>query len=88
MPSIFDQTPPRTGTYSFKWEKYQGTDILPAWVADTEFRCADPILAALQTRIEHGNLGYVLPGQYQPAIDAVCRWRKTISSVAAPRNHS
>ncbi|AXR07582.1 MalY/PatB family protein [Salinimonas sediminis] len=76
MPSIFDQTPPRTGTYSFKWEKYQGTDILPAWVADTEFRCADPILAALQTRIEHGNLGYVLPGQYQPAIDAVCRWLK------------
>lgn len=74
MTYSFDNTPSREGTYSFKWEKYKGRDIIPAWVADTEFRCADPILEALQGRIEHGNLGYVLPGQYQPAIDAVVRW--------------
>lgn len=72
----FDKTPSREGTYSFKWEKYKGRDIIPAWVADTEFRCADPILESLSGRIEHGNLGYVLPGQYQPAIDAVVRWLK------------
>ena len=76
MTYSFDNTPSREGTYSFKWEKYKGRDIIPAWVADTEFRCADPILEALQGRVENGNLGYVLPGQYQPAIDAVVRWLK------------
>lgn len=76
MPYNFDQTPSREGTYSFKWEKYKGQDIVPAWVADTEFRCADPILDAIHQRADHGNLGYVLPNHYQPAIDAVARWLK------------
>ncbi|MEW9797105.1 MalY/PatB family protein [Alteromonas sp. CYL-A6] len=70
----FDQTPDRQDTFSFKWQKYQGRDIIPAWVADTEFRCATPILDALKARVEHGNLGYVLPAQYTPALDAVVRW--------------
>lgn len=76
MSELFDQTPSRDGTYSFKWQKYQGKDVIPAWVADTEFRCAQPILDAIQQRVEHGNLGYVLPSQYTPAIDAVRRWLK------------
>ncbi|WP_218354653.1 MalY/PatB family protein [Alteromonas lipotrueiana] len=76
MSKLFDETPSREGTYSFKWQKYQGKDILPAWVADTEFRCAQPILDAIQQRVTHGNLGYVLPSQCLPAIDAVCRWLK------------
>lgn len=70
----FDNPPARQHTHSFKWEKYKGTDILPAWVADMEFRCAQPILDAISERVEHGNLGYVLPGQYTPAIAAVQRW--------------
>ncbi|MBU3021424.1 PatB family C-S lyase [Aestuariibacter sp. A3R04] len=72
----FDETPSRRDTFSFKWQKYAGQDIIPAWVADTEFRCAPPILNALSAKIEHGNLGYVLPAQYQPAIEAVQRWLK------------
>ena len=43
----FDQQIDRKDTFSFKWEKYKGTDILPMWVADTEFKCAQPILDAL-----------------------------------------
>ncbi len=72
----FDVTPSRQDTHSFKWQKYQGRDIIPAWVADTEFKCADPILAAIRQRLDHGNLGYSLPAQFQPAIDAVVRWLK------------
>ena len=72
----FDQTPPRKDTYSFKWQKYKGRDIIPAWVADTEFRCAQPILDAISAHVEHGNLGYVLPAQHTGAINAVIRWLK------------
>lgn len=72
----FDETPSRQDTFSFKWQKYAGQDIIPAWVADTEFKCAPPILEALSAKVEHGNLGYVLPAQYQPAIGAVQRWLK------------
>ena len=72
----FDQTPPRKDTYSFKWQKYKGKDIIPAWVADTEFRCAQPILDAISAQVDHGNLGYVLPSQQQGAISAIQRWLK------------
>jgi len=72
----FDQTPNRDGTFSLKWEKYKGKDIIPAWVADTEFKVAQPILDAVTARTAHGNLGYYLPSAYQPANDAVQRWLK------------
>ncbi|WP_088332588.1 PatB family C-S lyase [Lacimicrobium sp. SS2-24] len=70
----FDQIVDRKPTFSFKWQKYQGKDILPMWVADTEFRCAQPILDALTARVEHGVLGYTLPAQYEPAKQAVASW--------------
>ncbi|ALS97247.1 MalY/PatB family protein [Lacimicrobium alkaliphilum] len=70
----FDQIVDRKPTFSFKWQKYKGQDVLPMWVADTEFRCAQPILDALTKRIEHGVLGYTLPAQYEPAKQAVADW--------------
>ena len=70
----FDQEIDRQGTYSFKWERYKGRDILPVWVADSEFRCAEPIITALKERTEHGVYGYHLPVQYEPANNAVVRW--------------
>jgi len=73
----FDNTPSRDGTYAYKWEKYKGKDILPAWIADTEFACAQPILDALTTRVSKGALGYTLPQHYTPASDAIVNWCKT-----------
>ncbi len=70
----FDDTPSRKETFSFKWQKYSGKDIIPAWVADTEFRCAEPILNAISRHVEHGNLGYILPAQQTDAVNAVVRW--------------
>jgi len=72
----FDNTPPRNDTFSFKWQKYQGRDIIPAWVADTEFKCAPPILDAISAHVEHGNMGYILPAHHTDAIAAVQRWLK------------
>lgn len=70
----FDQIIDRRDTYAFKWEKYRDSEVLPMWVADSEFRCAQPILDALNRQVEHGVMGYHLPAQYAPANDAVVRW--------------
>lgn len=73
----FDNTPSRNGTFSYKWEKYKGKDILPSWIADTEFSCAPPILNALNKRISQGVLGYTLPQHYSPANEAIINWCKS-----------
>ncbi len=58
----FDNTPDRCETDSFKWDKYKGRDVLPMWVADMDFPSPPAILDALRRRIDHGVLGYALPG--------------------------
>ena len=73
----FDKTSSRSGTFAYKWERYKGRDILPAWIADTEFSCATPIVEALKKRVEHGALGYTLPQHYTPASEAIVNWCKT-----------
>ena len=70
----FDKIIDRTPSYALKWEKYKGRDILPMWIADTEFRCAEPILDALKERAEHGLLGYTLPADHVTANQAVVDW--------------
>jgi cystathionine beta-lyase len=70
----FDKIIDRTPSNAYKWERYKGRDILPMWIADTEFRCAEPILDALKARAEHGLLGYTLPNHAAGAIQAVVDW--------------
>jgi cystathionine beta-lyase len=72
----FDNKPDRSSTYAYKWEKYKNTDVLPCWIADTEFRCAENILSALDVRTKHGLLGYTLPKHHQRAHDAIVHWCK------------
>jgi len=47
----------RQGTDSKKWSQYPD-DVLPMWVADTDFAMAPPIVEALRKRLEHPLLGY------------------------------
>lgn len=54
----FDTPTDRTGTHSLRWDKYAGRDVIPLWVADTDFRAPPPVLDALHRRIEHGVFGY------------------------------
>jgi len=70
----FDQIIDRSPTNAFKWERYKDRNILPMWIADTEFRCAQPILDAIKARAEHGLLGYTLPAHAQGPNKAVIHW--------------
>jgi cystathionine beta-lyase len=53
----FDRTIDRRRSDSTKWRVY-GPDVLPLWTADMDFRVADPIVAALRERVDHGVFGY------------------------------
>lgn len=48
----------RTHSDSKKWHKYAGKDILPMWVADSDFEIAKPIQEALEKRLTHPVFGY------------------------------
>ncbi len=54
----FDAEIHRTGTSSQKWDKFEGRDIIPMWVADSDFMSPEPVKKALIERIEHGIFGY------------------------------
>ncbi len=69
MPQFdFDHPVERRGTWSTRWERYPG-DVIPLWVADTDFRAPPAVLAALSRRIAHGVFGYnVLPAALRDAV--------------------
>ncbi len=60
----FDQVISRTGTHSVKWEfipPIEGkadAELLPLWIADMDFPCAEPILRALHNRVDQKIFGY------------------------------
>jgi cystathionine beta-lyase len=56
----FNHVIDRTESSSMKWERYRGRDVLPMWVADSDFKVAEDIITALKTRAEHGIFGYTL----------------------------
>jgi cystathionine beta-lyase len=57
----FDRIIDRRGTGSEKWNRYAGRDILPLWVADTDFRSPPVVIEALRKRADHGVFGYGAP---------------------------
>lgn len=76
----FDEVIDRSGTNSSKWDpivlkKMFGTeDVMPFWVADMDFRVAQPIIDAVVNRAEHGIYGYsTRPDSYY---DAIINWTK------------
>jgi cystathionine beta-lyase len=71
----FDTCPERSGTDAVKWLRYEGRDILPAWVADMDFAAAPPILDALKQRLEHPVLGYA--SARKSTLDAVLEYLET-----------
>lgn len=62
MTNHFDEYIERRNTNSLKYdfavERNRPADILPLWVADMDFRIAQPILEDLQSAISHGIFGY------------------------------
>lgn len=67
----FDTVTSRKNTASLKWDKYRDQDILPFWVADMDFKLAEPIQKAVEDRVSHGVFGYtVAPDGLSEAIIA------------------
>ena len=65
----FDEIIDRRNTGSFKW--HYSDDTIPLWVADMDFKAAEPILTAIEQIVQHGILGYTVPTEplYQAIID-------------------
>jgi cystathionine beta-lyase len=54
----FADCPDRRGTGSEKWDRWEGRDVLPVWVADMDFRAPPEVLDAIRERVDHGVFGY------------------------------
>lgn len=65
----FDTPVERAGTWSMRWERYAGRDVIALWVADSDFRAPPAVLEALAARVKHGVFGYtVAPEELRQAI--------------------
>lgn len=75
--NAFDQILNRKESGSVKWDFMQqklgltGTDLLPMWVSDYDFKAPQVVLDALHQRVEHGIFGYAErdDAYYQATID-------------------
>ena len=68
---IFDEEINRRGTNSYKWDSRPDipADTIPLWVADMDFKVAEPISEALQRRLDIGIFGYTfVPDAYYEAL--------------------
>lgn len=69
----FNQSINRVGTNCKKWDTY-GNDVIPMWIADTDFLCAEPIIDAIKKRAEHAIYGY--PINKKDYEKAIVGWQK------------
>ncbi|MGM0420054.1 MAG: MalY/PatB family protein [Bacillota bacterium] len=74
----FDKMIERQGTASVKWDKleeiFDQDDIIPLWVADSDWSTAPEVIAAVKKRVEHGVFGYTFPEEEYK--EAVVEWYK------------
>lgn len=71
MKNEFDLLINRRDSDSAKWNRYE-EDVLPLWVADTDFATPAPIISAIQDRLDHKLFGYSIPQETTKI--AVCTW--------------
>ena len=74
----FDQVVDRSKNLSAKYDervkKFGTDDVIPLWIADMDFRTAQPVIDALRARAEEGIWGYTArPASY---FEAVKNWQK------------
>lgn len=68
----FDKINNRINSDSLKWQKYAGKDVIPLWVADTDFMSPPSIIKSLQERVAEGIFGY--GGQEKTLANAFINW--------------
>ena len=74
----FDEIIDRKNNHSTKYnelmKKFGTEDVIPLWIADMDFRTAEPVVKALKEKAEHGLFGYVYrPDEY---FEAFINWQK------------
>lgn len=69
----FDQVIDRSNTGSIKW--HYEDDTIPLWVADMDFKAAQPILDSITKVVDHGVLGYTK--QTDALYDAIINWHSS-----------
>lgn len=76
MKHDFDEIIDRTHTNSSKWLKYP-KGVLPLWIADTDFKCPQPVVDEMKKIAEHGIYGYpyVQEGSFEAATKRWCKVR-------------
>ena len=76
MEAVFDQVINRENTACVKYDQRKSVfgkeDVLPFWVADMDFKAPQPVIDALQKRLDHGILGY--PMKPEGFYDSIADW--------------
>lgn len=71
---IVDRSHNRSAKYDERGKKFGDPNVIPLWIADMDFKTAQPVIDALKARAEEGIWGYTSrPDSYY---DAVCGWQK------------
>lgn len=75
----FDTPIDREGSCCLKWDrrkgKFQEEDILPLWIADTDFPCPPEVIKAIEHRCAHPVLGYSFAAE--DYYTSIIHWFKT-----------
>ena len=71
---VIDRSKNRAAKYDERIKKFGTEDVIPLWVADMDFRTAQPIIDACHQKAEEGIWGYTSrPDSY---FEAVKNWEK------------
>lgn len=71
----FDEPVNRRGTDCKKYDPgVYPEDVLPMWIADTDFKCPQPVIEALRARIDEGVFGY--PSISKDFKEAIRTWER------------
>ena len=69
---VIDRSANRSAKYDERIKKFGTDDVIPLWVADMDFRTAQPIIDACRAKAEEGIWGYTSrPSSY---FEAVQQW--------------
>ena len=74
----FDEIIDRKNNHSVKYKeltkKFGVDDVIPLWIADMDFKTAQPVIDALEKKVQHGIFGYVYrPDEY---FESFINWQK------------
>ncbi|ETA81644.1 MalY/PatB family protein [Youngiibacter fragilis] len=75
---IIDRKKNFSAKYDERMKKFKTDAVIPLWIADMDFKVAEPIQEAILTRAEQGIYGYTTrPDSYY---EAFCTWQKNRNS--------